>query len=196
VLEYGCGTGSNAYDLARAGATVVGIDISPGSVDIAHRRSVADGLDDRIEFRVMNAEKLEFPDNSFDVICGTGILHHLDLERGYREILRVLKPGGYAVFTEPLGHNPLINMYRNRTPDIRTPDEHPLLAADLETARRIFPRVEFRHFHILSLGSVLFARTPLFKPVYAIAELVDRTLMRVIPPLRKMAWIVVLTMRK
>lgn len=196
VLEYGCGTGSMAYELAGLGANIVGIDISPGSVEIAHRKSVGEGLDDRIEFRVMNAEQLDFPDSSFDVICGTGILHHLDLEKAYREILRVLRPGGFAVFTEPLGHNPLINMYRNRTPEIRTPDEHPLLASDLEMAGRIFPSVDFRYFHVLSLGATLFAKTPLFKPVYALSEFADRLLMKVIPPYRKLAWIVVLTMRK
>lgn len=196
VLEYGCGTGSKAYEIARLGGGVVGIDISPGSVEIARRKGIEEGLSESIDFRVMNAEQLEFPDNSFDIICGTGILHHLDLERGYREILRVLKPGGYAVFIEPLGHNPLINMYRDRTPALRTPDEHPLLAGDLALAQGIFPRVDFRYFHVLSLGATLFAKTPLFKPVYAISEFVDRLLMKAIPPYRKMAWIVVLTMRK
>jgi ubiquinone/menaquinone biosynthesis C-methylase UbiE len=76
------------------------------------------------QFDVMNAEELEFEDAAFDVIFGSGIIHHLDVPRAYSELARVLAPGGSAVFVEPLGHNPLIRVFRNRTPELRTPDEH------------------------------------------------------------------------
>src|SRR4029077_19868431 len=79
VLEYGCGTGSAAFELAERGAHVVGIDISPVAVDEA-RRVAAERQSGDAEFRVMNAEALEFPDGAFDLVCGSGILHHLDLD--------------------------------------------------------------------------------------------------------------------
>lgn len=196
VLDYGCGTGSNTCDLARRGATVTGIDISPGAIEVARKKAVEAGLDARIDLHVMNAEKLELPDNTFDLVCGTGILHHLDLDRCYREIHRVLKPGGVAVFEEPLGHNPLINWYRNRTPEMRTEDEHPLMLRDIEHARRIYRKVDVHYYHITSLATVPFRNTPLFDPLYAVAEGLDRLLMRLVPSLRGWAWMSILLMTK
>ena len=196
VLDYGCGTGSNTCDLARRGAIVTGIDISPASIEVARRKAVAAGLDGRIDLHVMNAEALELPDNTFDKVCGTGILHHLDLDACYREIHRVLKPGGVAIFEEPLGHNPLINWYRNRTPEMRTEDEHPLMLADIERARAVYSNVDVRFYNLTSLAVVPFRNTPLFNPLYAMTEAIDRALMKFVPPLRGWAWMSVLIMKK
>jgi ubiquinone/menaquinone biosynthesis C-methylase UbiE len=195
-LEYGCGTGSSAFDIARQGGDVVGIDISPVAIEMATEKAHQEQLESRTEFLLMNAEELEFPDASFDVICGTGILHHLDLEKSYSEIARVMKPGGVAVFLEPLGHNPFINWYRDRTPEMRTPDEHPLLMKDFVLARKYFTSVEARFYHFLSLGVVPFRSTPLFKPLYAVTEGLDRALMTIFPPLKRWAWNCVMELRK
>jgi 2-polyprenyl-3-methyl-5-hydroxy-6-metoxy-1,4-benzoquinol methylase len=196
VLDYGCGTGSNTFELARRGAMVTGIDISPGAIEVARRRAEADGLADRIDLHVMNAEALELPDNHFDQVCGTGILHHLDLDACYREIHRVLKPGGVSIFMEPMGHTALINWYRNRTPEMRTEDEHPLMLSDIEHARSIYSKVDVKYFHITSLATVPFRNSPLFGPLYAITETIDRVLMALVPPLRGWAWMAVMTMTK
>lgn len=196
VLEYGCGTGSNAFDIARLGGRVVGIDISPVAIKMATKQAAAEGLSDRAEFLLMNAEELPFDDASFDIIGGSGILHHLDLEKSYGEIARVLKPGGVGVFFEPLGHNPVINWYRNRTSHMRTPDEHPLLMSDLKLAKRSFSSVEVRFYHLFSLGVVPFRLTPLFKPLYGLTERLDRIAMTIIPPLKSWAWCSVIELRK
>ncbi len=160
ALEYGCGPGSRAFHLARSGAHVVGIDISPVAIEQATERGREQGLEDRLTFCVMDAEQLEFPDVSFDIVCGSGILHHLNLTRAYAEIARVLKPGGIGVFTEPLGHNPAINAYRNRTPALRTVDEHPLLMDDLARAKRFFDERRHALFHTLLAGRTPAARPP------------------------------------
>src|SRR3954467_2093892 len=79
TLEYGCGTGSHSTTMAQNGATrVVAIDISDYAIEQARAQASRMGLT-QTEYFVMNAEQLEFPDNSFDLICGTAILHHLDL---------------------------------------------------------------------------------------------------------------------
>ena len=101
VLEYGCGPGSAAFKLARLGANVSGIDIS--DVAISQSDEIAKEMGLTIDFNVMDCENLKFYDSSFDLICGSGILHHLDLERSYKEIQRTLKADGKAVFFEPLG---------------------------------------------------------------------------------------------
>jgi SAM-dependent methyltransferase len=142
----------------------------------------------------MNAEQLNFPDSSFDLICGSGILHHLDLGKASSEIRRVLRPGGQVVLLEPLGHNPLINWYRRRTPDLRTVDEHPLRLKELETFTSGFAWVDLRFFHITSIGAALLVDRPGFSAALKVADALD-DLLFAIPPLKRLAWIVVLTLR-
>jgi SAM-dependent methyltransferase len=189
VLEYGCGPGSQSFELARRGAHVTGIDISPVAIEIAREQARAEGLE--IEFAVMDAEATTFPDRSFDLIVGGAILHHLDLDRAYAELARLLAPGGRAVFIEPLGHNAIINLYRKATPEQRTPDEHPLLRSDLAHARRRFGHVGVWYYHLTSLAAAPFTKTPLFKPVLAALSALDRALLRV-PAIQSYAWIAVL----
>ena len=154
VLEYGCGTGSAAFDLAPGGVDVMGIDISPVAIEAARATAAAKGVDPHATFEVMNAESLDLPDASFDVVCGSGVLHHLDLAASLPEVARVLHDDGTALFIEPLGHNPLINVYRRRTPEMRTPDEHPLRDDDLALAGRWFHRVDVDHFNLFTLAAV------------------------------------------
>jgi SAM-dependent methyltransferase len=196
VLEYGCGPGSQAFHLARHGAHVVGIDISPVAIEQATERGRAEGLDQRLEFRVLDAEQLDLPDGGFDVVCGSGILHHLDLARAYREIARVLKDDGVAVFTEPLGHNRAINAYRNRTPALRTVDEHPLLMADLRLAESFFAEVTTRFFTLTALLAVPFRDKPGFKRMLGALDAIDRGIFRAVPALRRQAWMVGITLSR
>jgi SAM-dependent methyltransferase len=187
ALELGACLDGAGLDLARTGTRVTAIDISPATVQQAARRAAAEGLADRMEFRVMNAEELAMPDASYDLVCASAVIHHLDLDRAIPEVVRVLRPGGQAVFTEPLGHNPLINAYRRRTPAMRTPDEHPLTTDDLAMLGRHFETVEVAWFHLSSLLAVRLAAAAAFGPALAALELLDRALFRV-PALRRMAW--------
>ena len=57
--------------------------------------------------------QLSFADNSFDVVFGSSILHHLDFDKSLKEIFRVLKPGGRMVFAEPNMINPQILIQKN-----------------------------------------------------------------------------------
>lgn len=196
VLEYGCGTGSAAFDLAERGADVVGIDISPVAIEAAERDARARGVDGGCRFAVMNAESLDLPDASFDVVCGSGVLHHLDLAHAFPEVARVLKPTGWAVFAEPLGHNPLINAYRRRTPEMRTPDEHPLRVEDFDLARTHFATVEVEHFNLLTLAAVPFRRVPFMTGLHASLHRADQWLFRRAAPLRRHAWVAVVRLAR
>jgi SAM-dependent methyltransferase len=190
ILEYGCGIGAySSLALAEAGYACVGVDISPESVRSAEERARAEFPDVALEYRVMNAEDLDFPDDSFDLVCGNGIVHHLELDAAYAEVARVLKPDGVAVFSEPLGHNPLINLYRRLTPDQRTPDEHPLRTADIERARRYFGTVEWRSFHLFALGAIPLRKTRLFEPLLGALDRVDAVVLRGAPSL---GWLAVI----
>jgi ubiquinone/menaquinone biosynthesis C-methylase UbiE len=96
-LDVACGSGALAIPAARRGADVVAVDIAPGMIERLIARSRAAGLSS-IEGRVMNAEALEFPDDTFDV-CGSqnGVSVLPDLKRALQEIVRVTRPGGLVL---------------------------------------------------------------------------------------------------
>jgi SAM-dependent methyltransferase len=192
VLELGCGEGTAALRLASWGAHVRAVDISPSRVEAAQRAAAAEAVPGSVSFEVMNAEKLVFGDDEFDLVCGQAILHHLDLERTFAEVVRTLKPDGRAVFIEPLGHNPLINLYRSLTPALRTPDERPLVARDLELAGRYFADARFQFFHLTSFAAVPFVRFAWFQTLARRLEALDYRVLRRFPSLGKYAWRVVL----
>jgi SAM-dependent methyltransferase len=191
VLEYGCGIGSYAVRLAQRGAIVQGIDISDAAIERARASAGAAG-EQRVQFAVGDAEALDFPDASFDVVCGTGILHHLDIARAVSEIKRVLRPGGRAVFYEPVAHNPIVNLYRLLTPSKHTPDEHPLTLGDIRSIASALPGIEATFFDVLSIGAIPFLRTSAGMRMLRVLEAADRRLLRTVPPLRRWASTVVL----
>jgi ubiquinone/menaquinone biosynthesis C-methylase UbiE len=96
VLEIGCGLGTDGAQFAKAGANYTGIDLTNAAVDLARRRFEL--FDLRGSFRVADAERLDFADNTFDIVYSHGVLHHTpDTQAAIREIHRVLRPGGRAV---------------------------------------------------------------------------------------------------
>jgi SAM-dependent methyltransferase len=196
VLEYGCGDDAYIGKMIGWGAHVTAIDISDEAVEHARRLAEQTGQSDKSDFARMNAEELTFPDQSFDLIVGRAILHHLDLDKAYRSIARCLKPGGTAVFLEPLGHNPIINMYRNATPQLRTEDEHPLLMKDLELAKRYFGTLETEYFTLASMLSLGLAKFPgAFHSARQLLDSVDKGIFAALPFLRPWAWTVGMVMK-
>ena len=194
ALEFGCGRGGYCLALAERGVGVDAIDISAAGVEMGRQTASERGLSERVNFQIMNAEKLEFPAASFDVVFGSGILHHLELRQGLTEVARVLKSGGRAVFLEPLGHNAAINLYRRLTPRMRSQDEHPLRAGDLGILAEFFGSVEIRYYHLLSLAAAFLRNKPGFARVLNILNRVDQVLFEYLPFLRKQAWIVVISL--
>jgi ubiquinone/menaquinone biosynthesis C-methylase UbiE len=96
VLEIGCGMGTDGAQFAQAGAHYTGIDLTEAAIELARKRFELSGLEG--EFRVADAENLDFADNLFDRVYAHGVLHHTpDIARAVAEIHRVLKPGGRAI---------------------------------------------------------------------------------------------------
>lgn len=95
LLEIGCGIGLDSTQLARCGFDVTAVDLTESAISIA--RQYAQSRNVQIDFRVENAEHLEFEDESFDAVYSFGVLHHTpDIEKAISEVHRVLKPGGIA----------------------------------------------------------------------------------------------------
>ncbi|WP_026343570.1 class I SAM-dependent methyltransferase [Nocardia sp. BMG111209] len=99
ALELGCGTGFFLLNLMQSGIAKSGsvTDLSPGMVRVATRNAGHLGLD--VDGRVADAETIPYEDETFDLVVGHAVLHHIpDVELALKECLRVLKPGGRFVF--------------------------------------------------------------------------------------------------
>lgn len=193
LLEYGCGTGGDLQLYKQLGCELHGIDISSEAVIKAHQQAAAANI--QANYLVGDAEHTNFADSYFQEVVGSGILHHLDLHRALAELARITAPGGACIFSEPMGHNPLINAFRALTPSMRTPDEHPLLTRDFALMQTYFRTVNVTYFHLLTIGAAFFKRTPLYNTAYRIFTKADRWLMATIPALRKHAWICIIELR-
>jgi ubiquinone/menaquinone biosynthesis C-methylase UbiE len=97
VLEVGCGAGVDLARFARGGAVVTGVDVAQSAIDLARANFAQQGLAG--EFHVADAERLPFPDNTFDLVYAHGVVQYTaDPQRLVDECRRVVKPGGEAIF--------------------------------------------------------------------------------------------------
>ena len=153
VLDVGCGMGENAVLLASRGAVVTGIDVSPGSIAAARRLAERTPIARKPEFVCSPFETADLPLASFDVIWGDGVLHHVlhDLEGVLRSVTRFARDGALFVFCEPVDRVPGMRRLRLLLPiEVDgTPNERPLLDAELELVRRHVPDLRIKAFSFL-----------------------------------------------
>jgi SAM-dependent methyltransferase len=149
VLDYGCGQGEEAVYLAKMGAHVTAIDISPVGIRLTQERARLNGVGDRVSAMLMRCDPTEFPNESFDVIHGFGILHHIGLRIGMMEIKRLLKPRGRGLFFEHMGNSKMIERLRPKEKDY-TKGECPVTWNEIQEIRPEFSQMVARPFHIAS----------------------------------------------
>ena len=145
VLELGCGTGSFTRELARSGAEIVAIDVSPELLEIAKLNCSVPN----VRFQIQNAYSLSYSEAVFDSVVGSSVLHHLEIEEALRDVYRVLKPEGTICFTEPNMLNPQIAIQKN-IPWIKqklgdSPDETAFFRWPL---RRLLERAGYRDIRV------------------------------------------------
>jgi ubiquinone/menaquinone biosynthesis C-methylase UbiE len=170
ILICSCGSGDQPVMAANAGAEVYAVDISAAGIEKA--RQMAEFNNVKVRAEIMDLHQLSYPDDFFDVMFGSAVLHHLDCVRAGAEFYRCLKPGGLAYFAgensdrncilrffyRALGHwgvdgKPKKYLFFQRT---GTPDERMLCEADIEALRRYFGNTvqvtvtEFMFFRKLS----------------------------------------------
>ena len=156
------------------------INISEAELDNGIRLAAQSGVE--IEFRIVDANNLEFENESFDIVFGGAILHHLDFAGAINEVYRVLKPGGEILFIEPLGINPVSKIIRTLTPFARTKDERPLGIREIRLVRNLFSTdLYFEQFLSVPLGvlSKLFFKKPrniITKNAYNLDRFLDRNI--------------------
>ena len=149
VLELGCGSGENSHLLAHRGARVWAMDISESLTGLARSRAAANRVSDDVTCFVASAYDIPLPDESVDVVFGIAILHHLDLDLAAREVRRVLKEGGRAIFQEPVRNSKFVRYVRGfipyHAPDV-SPFERPLTDQELRTFASGFIKYHSRSF--------------------------------------------------
>lgn len=150
LLDLGCGAGENSVYFAKLGARCVAADYSPGMVEVALKLAEANQVS--VEGRTINAMAIDFPDNTFDIVYASNLLHHIpDPRLTLKEMHRVLKPGGKACFWDPLKHNPVINVYRRIATKVRTEDETPLDINLVNYIRSLYAKTSYDTFWLATL---------------------------------------------
>lgn len=136
VLEIGSYTWAAWFNENTIPEKLTCINIS--EVELENGKKHAQSKPFPVDHFLMDANNLTFEDESFDIVFGGAILHHLDIKKSIGHIHRVLKPGGTIVFLEPLNMNPLYKIYRVLNKKERTPDEHALVSTDFKIIRDKF----------------------------------------------------------
>jgi SAM-dependent methyltransferase len=197
VLDFGCGSGANTVLLANRGARVFAVDISESLLRLAGRRLEVNGLTGAATFIAASAHDLPLPSNSIDVVFGIAILHHLDLALVSREVHRVLRPGGRAIFQEPVRNSAALRLIRRlipyHAPDV-SPYERPLFDRELNAFAAPFRECTTRAFALphVRVGELLpgWRRNP--EALYR----TDKAMLSAVPALARYASIRVLTLTK
>lgn len=160
ILDYGCGTGIHSMFPALRGGYVIGVDISPKSIEVAKKIAVAHGVSKYTSFEIGNCEKLKFATESFDIVYSIGTLSCLDLKVAYSELARVVKRDGTVIILDTLGHNPILNLNRKiklwRGLKTQWHVDHILKLEDFYKARNYFKEVEIYFFDLTTLILVPF----------------------------------------
>lgn len=190
VLEIGPGLGHDTLRLAQRGAEVWAIDLSQRSLEIVAARCAAAGVGDRVHLVRMNGERLGFPDASFDLTYVQNTLVHADWPRVVHECARVLRPGGRALFIEPLRDHPAVALYRATLSRCRSSRPRYLRWGDFERLRRAFRESQLQPFYLTAVLALPLRRTPLDRLIRPPLQALDRHLLR-LPWLRPFAWYIV-----
>lgn len=154
VLDLGCGEGCNSVLLAKRGAKVTGIDVSPKSVELAAARAKANGVEAQCEFVCSAIELAKIPDKSFDGVWINDLFHHLipELDCVLPRIRAWCKGNARVAINEPVSLSPFLRWVRRFVPVPldATPDERPLRPEELRKILSYFPELKVQYSHLLA----------------------------------------------
>lgn len=195
ILLLGCGSGKEAWYFVEKGAEVFGMDIAFNYLKIANYGSKKHHYDKHSRFICMSVYLMAFKKATFDHVYGHAILHHLNLEHIGTEISRILKPGGSAIFTEPLDSNPILRFTRDFVPypgKHRVKGEKALSYKDIKCIAKSFSQCQCKEKQLLSMLVRLFPDEKVFKFLDAL----DTILFRIFPMLKQFCRAVIVRFTK
>ena len=171
VLDFACGGGVTSAWLAKRGAGVVGVDLSPHS--LARAREVHQALG--LEATFVPTLEEAGAGGPFDAVVGRYALHHTDIPALAPALAALIKPGGMGAFVETFATNPVLRLARSSLvgrlgiPKYGTEDERPLGGGDIAALRSAFGHVEVvcaqMHFLRLFDRQVLRYRSPMLSRI-------------------------------
>jgi len=200
ILELGAGLGANTVLMARAGARVIALDIAQDRLLALRQRTdklrgVSWGAILPVKAK---AEALPFKPGSFDGACCRAVLIHTELDKALAETSRALRSGAPFAFSEPMAHNPFVNLYRAAL----APREWRSITTyftncEIAIVHRYFPGAGSRKYYGISFLAFVF-QYALSWPRWFYCSLnalgmVDRMLVRIMPSLSRFAWFVLIT---
>ncbi|MDG2454801.1 MAG: class I SAM-dependent methyltransferase [Bacteroidia bacterium] len=205
ILDYGSGRGEFSIFLAKLGAEVVGIDIGEDLVNLATQIAAQNSI--QCTFVCGSIDNLPFDDQSFDIVVGCAILHHLPkqgVHSSLREAYRVLKPNGSAFFTEPIENSVIFDFLQNMIPvgkpedtnyrpsilykkawkkHLSEADDRALSNKELTAAKATFTKVHFAYYGMFIRFHRLWKNTTFGK----ILTTLDRYATHTYSPIKKLS---------
>jgi 2-polyprenyl-3-methyl-5-hydroxy-6-metoxy-1,4-benzoquinol methylase len=205
LLDYGCGSGASSVRFAKIGYDVKGFDISPNNISIARTLAAKYEVYEKIELSVQSAEHLDYAAGSFDIIIGTDILHHVEIQPAIKECYRLLKRDGVAIFREHvevpifdyLRETRIVTAFVPKEKSFEhhiTEDERKLNTDDLKIISDVFPGMSIHRFLLLSRVD-RFIRKP-YSSTPSLLEKVDDFIFKRFPVLDRFGGEVVLVLHK
>ena len=199
VLDIGCGRGlEKAKGFISRNCSYTGIDISESCIN-ANKKDASDQNLNAI-YLVEDANEISsLKNNKYDLIIITGTLHHLELKKALPTIRSLTKEEtGIVLMFEPMGTNFFINIFRLLTPNLRSPDEHPLTFKDINLIRKYFSHTNYELHTITSLLTFPFGFIK-FKPIKKIGIILsllfgkfDRYVLGKLPIINLLSWSVII----
>ncbi|MDI6785917.1 MAG: class I SAM-dependent methyltransferase [bacterium] len=204
VLDCGCGSGVLSTVLAKRGATVFSFDISHESINMTKKRAEANGVGNLVTPQVMSFEDLIYKDQYFDFAVGYFVLHHIDIDKGARELNRVLKKGGRAIFLENSSNNPFLTIARKfltgrfGIPKHGSEDETPLSCKKIRQIGEVFSgdkKIYYKNFFFFRLIDEFIFKEKI-KMITKLLKILDEVCYRVLPMLRKFGYLQIVEFNK
>ena len=189
ILEIGPGLGQDTVALAERGADLTVIDISRPGLEVARQAVERADLLGRCRFEQRDAQATGFPDGHFDGIFARGVTMHVDLLPFLQEMSRVLRPGGRAVFIDPLKYHPIVNLYRLSVSSCK--DSAPVYRniREMKQGARYFSAFDHRVFYLNSVLALVFRGRPaIYERLTKPLQRIDRLTLAALPFLRPFAW--------
>jgi 2-polyprenyl-3-methyl-5-hydroxy-6-metoxy-1,4-benzoquinol methylase len=189
MLDFGCGVGHTGVYLALLGAEVWGFDLAPVGVQRAQQIAERYGVSARARFECMDAAALTYPADTFDIVLGVGVLHHvIKYPQVAENTARALKPGGCAYFVETLWDNPLINLARRFSSLEKAAGDAPLTDRAIQRFAQPFQSAVMHKRHLLYMLKRM-AKMPVFdreaplkpRPIWKAVHKLDETLLKFSP---------------